>query len=607
MSDLNDDQQAAASANAEGAIRINAGAGTGKTKTLCCRVNHLYSQHPGKILVLAFNRSVAEELPAKIKKDVNAYAANLTKVDTTYGLAYKLVRGNFRSLGFTAFPSVPEEWRVVKSAMEEVRSAGLRLTEPNVKSLLAAEAWRVGAGHATYAGFAEQSRAMEAVLQRIEMKKALELSQRFAKRRLQENWVVFSDMLSLALKLPATIFENLGYDHILVDEAQDLNAAQHELIENLARHAKSLTMVGDLAQAIYQFSGARPDLFASIPQRYAAKDYQLEVNYRCDQPILDLANQLLGLPQIESQLRLKAPFEKPGRPVVHYTQSKDVITWLKGLVDEDGVKPSDIAVIFRARKDTLELENLVSRAGLSYYSTAGSFFEHPVLQDILAYYHLLLDNPPVSKHWEIVARHQRFLAKDVYKGAWEQNPLQPWQVAGSVLTSGKGQLRSWDELTHRLKELYPRLDTTPPQRVAYELCAEVLSDLWYERTSADPEMEREYEEMQRYVLEMFADYHTGTELLHAISNRPKPDKAGVQIISAHKAKGLEWPYVAIWACGDTGFPRSYDAEEIRLCYVAVTRAEHQLVLVSHKNDPSGGLLGSLCPDPLGGFGQLFRS
>lgn len=601
---LNEKQQLAAQAPAEGAIRINAGAGTGKTTTLLKRIDHLFKQAPGNILLLAFNKSVVEELTVKVEKQVNVFASGFTKVATSYGFAFDLVKKHYTKLGFTQVPEVPPEYKVVKAGIEEARVIHVHLTEAMMKGLLAAEAWRRGGGEKDYGGYINRSRSMQEAIRRASMDQLLAVSDRLARRRRKENWVIFQDMLPLALELPSEIYADLDIVHLLVDEAQDLHVGQHGLIHALSQHTRSLTVVGDIAQAIYAFAGARPDLFKGIPARYDAKDYILDVNYRSKQPILDLANKLLEMPQMQTPLRLKPNGEQPGPPVQKYKKPEDIVFWMQSLIDS-GVDPKDIAVIFRTRAQTRDLEFLVASAGIPYTCTAGSFFDHPVVDEFVSYYKLLMGQP-TEEVWVKVAKHRKFQPTAGIESAWQERPDKPWQHWPGPHFRNEGQKHTWREMKAHLDGLQARIRTAPPSGVFADLHQMLFYQRWADKVAGDPELEREYNQMTAYMHEMLVNFKTGAEFYDYVTNRPKEDETGVSIISGHKSKGLEWPYVAIWSAGDGSFPLSMDEDELRLLYVAVTRAQNELALFPHKDRPDGGLLMRLAPDPMGGMKDLFR-
>lgn len=599
---LNDKQKAAVNAPADKAIRVNAGAGTGKTKVIMERIGFLRSQVKGKIMILAFNKNVAEELKVKVEKEANPWAAMVTTVDTSYGFANKLVKAHRLALGFTEMPTVPPAWKVAKLCAEAAQESGVRATELQIKALLAAEAWRRGSGANTYEAYADRSEQLTKLLKVYSHSRLIELSDHLFRFRVQQNWCLFMDMLTLALQLPDDAFQALGVTHLLVDEAQDLNLAQHHVIERLAKYASSTTIVGDVAQAIYEFTGARPDLFVSIPERYGALDYDLDTNYRCNEPILDLANKILEIPAVGTPLRLKPPEPRPGPAVFPYRDKDQVVWWLRSLLD-GGVPANEIAIIFRARRDTLELEAMLSAAGIPYTSTSGSFFDHPVMADFVAYYELLL-NKPTESAWSRVAKQHKFVSQGQIDAAWEEKPSAPWQTFPAAHFKNEGQKRTWRDMKAQLDALSAEIRSGSPARLFTELCASTMSPRWEETYADDPELEREYKMMQAHLREMLAEYATGEDFYRYFQDRPSCIGNGVLIISGHKSKGLEWPYVGIWGAGQGKFPLDTTAEELRLLYVAVTRAKKELAVFFHRDDPRGGLLGSLMPDPFGGLGGL---
>lgn len=606
MVNLNPQQLAAVKAPASGVIKISALAGTGKSASILHRTQYLYEQDEGKILLLAFNSSIADELRDRLNDLENKWAVSRTSVYTSYALGYYFVRKYWKTLGLPIFPHVPPDWKLVKDGIEVAKNKGYKLTEPMCKALLAAENWRRSADKKDYTEYCNRSLILKELTntkknpKAIPMKELVALSELMYKSRRSKGMIMYMDMISLALELDQSTFDKEDYKHVLIDEAQDVSPSQWRLIDKISDASVSKTIVGDACQALYAFAGADPSVFMGLETKYNTVSYNLDINYRSTQPILDLANKLLELPQLDTTLKLQPNIAKPGLTPYLCNSQEDIAFWVQSLLDK-GIKHSDISIIFRARAHTLELETFLAKAGILYRCTSGSFFEHNVLNDILAYYRLFLTSEPTYDDWKTVARHRsRFLSDELLTTAFDENPLAPWEAWSKVKFKTDSQKAIFRGVKRELAALKSIIKTCDPGIFLADLQGEYLNYKWAEDCADDPDLEQEYQMMIQATKDWFNAFRTGQDLLEEYLKRPKASTSdeGVLVTSTHKAKGLEWDYVSIWNVGSGTFPLKEEPEEYRLLYVAVTRAKKELAVFTSKADSTGGILGLLTGDPI---------
>jgi DNA helicase-2/ATP-dependent DNA helicase PcrA len=596
MVELNEQQAAIVRAPASGAIKVSALAGTGKSRSVLQRVEHLYEQDEGKILLLAFNTSIAEELRERLKLLDNQWAANRTTVHTTYALGYYMVRKHWSKLGLPSFPKVAPEWEIIKDGLAIAKGNGYRLTEPGCKALLAAEAWRRSAQAVDYSEFIARSKVLKDITNTKTNPKAirpaelLALSNFMSNSRRSKSLITYMDMIELAVELKDIDFENEHFKHILADEAQDLGQGQYSLIKRFNKFATSLTLIGDENQSCYGFAGASPEVFEQAKDKFNTTEYPLTVNYRSTHSILDLGNKVLKHPMINSELTL-IPYRKEIGNKPEILNREDVGLWVDNLINS-GVPTSEIAILFRARSHTLELETILAKAKIDYTCTSGSFFEHPVIKDVLAYYRLLM-NDATEEDWRIAVRHRtKFISNEVISEAYSMMPSSPWKASPKKFKTD-AQKAVFRGIRNDLEALGRRIKDSSPLDILSELSQDYLNYKWVDDYSEDPDLEAEYMMMITALVDWLGKYSTGEDFYEEYRNRPKPSKGGVLVSSVHKAKGLEWEHVGIWNLGDNIFPLKEEPEEYRILYVAVTRAKEELKLFPSKTDTSGGILGRL--------------
>jgi DNA helicase-2/ATP-dependent DNA helicase PcrA len=600
---LNQKQREAAEAPPTGVSVINAIAGSGKTTVLLERAQHLYKEAPGKIGCVVFNASVSEEITAKVEKLPNKFAAANTFVSTSYSLAWRMVRQHFLKLGMKKAPSVAPEWKAVKQGLEATRMMGYKFKEFEMKALLAAEAWRVSALAEDYSQIPSATIAMRSIIEQYTNPTLVSISKALRQKRREASEILFQDMITFALELEDSQYADVGFRHLLIDEAQDLSPAQHRFIKRLLKFADSATFVGDSSQSIYAFSSAEPRIFKAIPKDYGAKEYTLDINYRSKQPILDLANEILKLPEMDTSVRMNANGDQPGDPVVTYKNQDDVVFWINSL-QSSGVDYNDIAVVHRARSHILLLEMALAGAGIPYKCSSGSFFDHSVADDLMAYYKLMFK--PSLESWKTVAKHYKYFTNEAIEEAYKQSPSEPWRHVPTRLFKTEGQKMTWWGMRDFLDSIHNRIRKESPITVCSELIGKLLRKKWTDDCSSDPDMEMEYRMMQQSMLTWLDKFKSGEELWQFFTQRPKVSDEGVTISTVHKAKGLEWDHVALWNVGSRTFPlREDEPEEYRLLYVAVTRAKDTLTIFPSKKDETAGVLGQLTSKEANELERLF--
>lgn len=602
--ELNSKQKAAVEAPVTGVIRVRATAGSGKSTVLLKRSEHLHKESPGRIVCIAFNNTVADEFRDKVQRIPDPWVSAAISVFTSYGLANGLLKANHKLLGMPTLPKpMPPEWKVIKDSIIVAKQNGFQLQESQMKAFLAADSWRQSAMSTNFAEMPSWTMPMEKLMEQQGNEALVLLSMHLRRARRASSTVLFQDMISLALELPNETYEELYYKHLLVDEAQDLSTSQHAFVKRIVQYAESTTIVGDESQCIYAFSAANPERFRSIPEDYNATDYVLDINYRSKEPILELANKILALPIMETDMRLEPNGEQPGDPVALYKNQDDVSFWLQGLIDS-GVPLTDVAILYRARSHILPLEIQLSTAGIPYHCTNGSFFDHPVIDDFMSYYRFLYEGN--LEDWVSMGRVYKYLSVESIEQAFKTDPEAPWSKFPAKYLKAESQRNIWWRMKEFLERMVPRMKTERPDVICSELIGHVLKKKWLDHCSGDPDVEFEYRSMQVALMNWLDKFKTGDELWSFYNNRPKSKGEGVTIITVHKSKGLEWPHVGVWNVGRKTFPlKDNQPEEYRLLYVAVTRAMGTLSIFASNRDESAGVLGELTPNGAQELAELF--
>ncbi len=596
---LNEAQAYAAGLD-EGPILVIAGAGSGKTRTLVHRVARLVASGvpPSAILLLTFTRRAAAEMLARARELMPASAG--VEGGTFHSLCHRLLRQHGSRLGlarnFTIIDRADAE-QILRGIVEE-RGLKSRGDKRFPKA-------------STLADLISRSRNLEKGLTEIIEERAAHLAayteaaltveRAFEAAKREQQLVDYDDLLYLSERL---LKENPGlrqmlaerWRFILVDEYQDTNAVQARLVELLAGPRKSVMAVGDDAQSIYRFRGARLRNILEFPSRFpGTRLVKLEQNYRSTQAILDLTNQIIAGAAQRFDKRLFTELGQGAapellRPRDERGQSRIVMERIRSLLDEG--EPADrIAVLFRASNDSYDLEVELTAEGLAYVKHGGRrFLEAAHVKDALSHLRVAM-NPRDYLAWQRLLmllpgvgpkKAQQVIARVVAAGDEGSEEIDAAHALAALPESLRGP--QFEELG-RLMELLCRPGADPLEAVEavltyYEpLCRDAYED--HPRRLRDlgelPGLARQYATLPEFISEValdppsnYADETAGPRLT---------------LSTIHSAKGLEWRHVfLLWACDGRlpAFPSLDEPEaleeERRLMYVASTRAQKTLTI-----------------------------
>ena len=579
-------------------VLVIAGAGSGKTRTLVHRVAHVVELgvDPREILLLTFTRRAAAEMLARARQLNPACAA--VGGGTFHSLCNRLLRRYAARAGlmpnFTIIDPADAE-HLVRGCIDELGLKGgkdERFPKPR-----------------TVFGLISASRNLELSLAELiqnrephlwPLSKEIErVALAYAQAKQRQNQVDYDDLLFMAEALlrdnpDIQDDQRRRWRHVLVDEYQDTNAVQARLLELIRGPEQELMVVGDDAQSIYRFRGARIDNIFEFPERFAgAAVVKLERNYRSTQPILDLTNAIIeGAGQrFDKRLfteLLEGPKPRLERPRDERGQSRLVRERIQKLL-ADGARPEDIAVLFRAGRDSFDLERELTAEHLAYVKYGGlKFLEASHIKDVLAHLRVIA-NPLDFVSWQ----RALMLLPGVGPTTAQQIVAHLALAAGPAdfgprlraCPQGKrsAPVRQLADLMDELSDpAAPPLDKVEAALEYYEpFCREQYED--YPRRLRDleelPGLARAFGSLEDMLAELVLD----PPAAHA----EELGGGRITLSTVHSAKGMEWPHVfVIWAT-DGRLPSSASLgdpdgleEERRLLYVACTRAAKDLLLVA---------------------------
>lgn len=527
LSALDDDQRVVAQ-QLYGPVCVLAGAGTGKTRAITHRIAYgvatgTYS--PDRILALTFTTRAAGEMKTRLRQ----LGAGPVQAQTFHAAALRQLGHFWPNFVGGTMPKLFES--KARPLAESATMVGLKLDTATLRDVAGEVEWRK-VNNLTIEQY-EAVAMTKALPGNIGVADMLELMSTYEQLKDDRNLIDMEDVLLLNAGLleseqAAALEVRERYRFFVVDEYQDVSPLQHHLLSLWMGDHRDLCVVGDASQTIYSFTGATSEYLLGFSQNYAdAQVIKLERNYRSSAPIVTLANYVMR--DRPGALELVAQTQQGPQPTLSeypddYAEARAVADAISADI-ASGIKPEDIAVLYRINVQAIALEQALSDRGISFHvHGATRFFDMPdVKQAIMA-----LRGASVSVTGEPLFKS----VSDVLRSlGWTQEP-----------PAGGGALRAkWDALNALM----------------------VMAD------EASPET----------TFREFTD-----ELITRQQSQHEPNRHAVTLASVHSSKGLEWKSVYVIGLSEGLFPISYAttldavAEERRLLYVAITRAQEKLSL-----------------------------
>jgi DNA helicase-2/ATP-dependent DNA helicase PcrA len=620
LSGLNPPQREAASI-LSGPLLVLAGAGTGKTRVITYRMANLIAHgiRPDRILSVTFTNKAAKEMRERALKLIGKQFKLRPIVSTFHSFCVRVLREDIDSLGYPkkfAIYDRSDQESAARTALRDIRLGDGTMKPGDLINRISKWKMQGIQDH-------EASSHVEADFDFL----AAMAYKRYQKQLRACGAVDFDDLLLLTVKLfkdfPDVLQRHQSkFDHVQVDEYQDTNGVQFQLIESLVKPHRNICVVGDDDQSIYGWRGAEVEHIINFAKYFPnTKTVRLENNYRCTDRILECANRLVKHNRLRHDKTL-IPHKKSGSQIRlqafedETAEAEGVVQEIAYLISELGVKPKQVAILFRTNEQPRVFEQEMRRQKVPYMLVGGqSFFDRREIRDLLAYLKaiessrdevslLRIINTPARGIGDTTT--EKILQRAVKKGVsfWDFVPEASAEglVPAKTLTS----LVKFRELLQR----YGQMMNSDPKNLA-EHCRQLVSEIDYASEIAKQYKEETQQETRKTILEEFINSIgqyvernedpslTGFLETTALMDREdeadrneKQEQDAVRLMTLHSAKGLEFPRVYLIGMEEGFLPhkRSIEAdsekdiaEERRLAYVGVTRAMDHLTLTRAKS------------------------
>ncbi len=648
----------------EGPSLIIAGAGSGKTKVLTCRIANILSQghRASSILALTFTNKASKEMKERIAALVGYDKARALWMGTFHSIFVRFLREDAELLGFPKSFTIydtSDSKSAIRTCVKEL-SLDEKAYKPNEVLSRISMAKNNLITSASY--IANPSLVQNDVA--AKKPRICDIYALYEKKCRQAGAMDFDDILvytNILLRDFPQVLDKLRsrFSYILVDEYQDTNYSQYLIVKKLSAMHNNLCVVGDDAQSIYSFRGARIENILNFKKDYpSAKEFKLEQNYRSTQTIVNAANSLISRNsrQIKKECFSAASVGEKIEVVKAYTDQEEAFLLASSVLSKiysDKASYSDFAVLYRTNAQSRAVEEALRKRSLPYKIYGGhSFYERAEVKDIMSYLRLIVNKKDDEAFKRIVNVPPRGIGDTTVgrlAAAANAEGVSIWDALhnGNLAVMGikPATASKLFEFATLISEISPkveyanaydiamevfvktgymdflRADSTVEGQARLENVEELLNsikafveegeEMFEQEKQIDEESNDDIDNGSNHII-LLPNYLENISLMSAIDeNKGEEDSNKISLMTVHSAKGLEFNYVYIIGMEENLFPsvsmavsESEVEEERRLFYVAITRAKVAVTLSyaqsrfrwgSHVNYPSSRFLKEISP------------
>jgi len=619
LKELNTSQYEAV-VNTNGPSLIIAGPGSGKTRVLTYRIAYLLKKgvRPGEILALTFTNKAATEMKDRIGRLVGEEPARYLWMGTFHSVFARILRYEAEFLGYDSRYTIydtADSRSLVRSIIRDLKlddkvykpSEVFGRISSSKNNLITAQAYN------------NNPQIVER--DRITRKPSIgEIYKSYVIRCRKADAMDFDDLLLNTNILFRDFPEALQkyqerFKYILVDEYQDTNYAQYLIVNRLSAMHKNVCVVGDDAQSIYSFRGAKIENILNFRNDYPGYTlYKLEQNYRSTRTIVNAANSIIEKNTGRIHKKVWSENSVGGKINVIETLTDNeegfvVSGMIMDIMLNEQQKYSDFAIFYRTNAQSRIFEESLRRRNIPYkvYGSL-SFYQRKEIKDLLAYLRLTAnprDDEALKRIINYPARGIGNITREKLEQAAASADTSIWEVLTGKEIGKIGFNRGTIEKLSAFKVMVQEFITKSSELDAYDLGqfaasrSGILGDLQNGMSTEERSKYENIEELLNAIREFvatnqdrnegervsIANYLENVSLLTDMDNEKEEDRNKVSIMTMHSAKGLEFNNIFIAGAEEKLFPSqmSLDSpqeleEERRLFYVAVTRAKKRVTI-----------------------------
>lgn len=621
----------------EGAVLIVAGAGSGKTRVLTSRIARILEggADPSRILALTFTKKAAGEMKERIALMVGKSKAWRISMGTFHSVFIRLLREYSDSLGYPSSFTVYDTSDSVSAMKACIKELGLDDKTYKPKDVLS----RISLAKnnlVTAAAYRNNPKIIEKDVH-SKRPRICDLFSLYTEKCKKAGVMDFDDILlnmNILLRDYPQARQSIAsrFDYILVDEYQDTNYAQYRILRSLSEGKGNICVVGDDSQSIYAFRGAKIENILNFQKDFpGCRMFRLEKNYRSTSNIVDAANSLIA----KNANRIPKTCVAVGgegekiRLLKNFTEQEEAVSVASEIISRmqsDHAKYQDFAVLYRTNSQSRAIEEALRKRSLPYMIYSGnSFFERAEVKTMMAYFKLVVNvhddesfkravNEPArgigATSLEALAAMARDLGVSLFRAAYSEKFADYGlkQAAVSRIRAFCGMIDGFAsrENTTDASELAKSLSDAcglhahfkSDSSIESQARASNVEELVNSVALLVEDRQNEYLEELRidnpdlddsevaFPIVTLGEFLENVSLLSNVDIQDDEDTNNkIALMTAHSAKGLEFPYVFVVGMEENLFPSggmyaspSDIEEERRLFYVAMTRAKEKLYL-----------------------------
>jgi len=599
----------------EGPALIIAGAGSGKTRVLTYRIAHLLKQgvKPSTILALTFTNKAAREMKERIAEVAGEKISRYLWMGTFHSIFSRILRAEHEIIGFPSNFTIldaSDSKNLIKSIIKS-----LQLDDKTYKPGSVASRISMAKNNLIMPDFYAQNTEIRQTDKSMRMPYISEIYKEYVKRCRLSGTMDFDDLLlktNLLFRDYPEVLEKYRqrFNYILVDEYQDTNFSQYLIIKKLAAVHQNLCVVGDDAQSIYSFRGARIENILSFQSDYPNhKIFKLEQNYRSTQMIVNAANSIIA--RNKRQIPKTVFSEKePGKTIKvisALTDNEEGFLVAQEIAEtqlRNHYKNQDYAILYRTNAQSRIFEEALRKRNIPYKIYGGlSFYQRKEIKDLLAYFRLVVnpwDNEALKRIINYPARGIGQVTLSKLETAAVNAETSIWKIIGSLPGENSANLNKGTVAkVLNFKELILEFSRIATEFDAWEASGSIakktgiLKELYNDKSPEGLSRHENIQELLNGIQEFslnaleegrpakLESYLEDVALLTDQDNEKDEDRDKVTLMTVHSAKGLEFKNVFVVGLEKNLFPSAHAEEngspeaieeERRLFYVALTRA-----------------------------------